>query len=74
MSDKFFHESNPTSALRSWVLWQMLRGMGYAALFALAIGLIFGALWAVGQILPEESKQAPSPYSQLMDESSVQLV
>ncbi len=66
MSDKFYHESEPTSALRSWVLWQMLRGMGYAAVFVVTIAVILGGLWAIGQILPEESKQAPSPYSQLI--------
>jgi hypothetical protein len=65
MSDKYYHEGNTTSALRSWVMWQMLRGMGWAALFVLAIGLTLGAVWAVGQLLPAESKTAPSPYTQL---------
>ena len=65
MSEKFYHESDPASALRSWVMWQMLRGMGYGALFVLTLAVILGGLWGIGQILPEESKQAPSPYSQL---------
>jgi glucose uptake protein GlcU len=39
--------------------------MGWAALFLFTIGLIYGAIWAVGQILPEESKTAPSPFGAL---------
>lgn len=66
MSDKYYTETDTTSALRSWVMWQMLRGMGWAALFVLAIGLALGAIWAVGQLLPAESKTAPSPYGQMM--------
>ncbi len=66
MSDNFYHEGNSTSSMRSWVMWQMLRGMGYAALFVLAIGLVYGALSIISSLLPEESKQAPSPYSQLL--------
>jgi hypothetical protein len=46
-------------------MWQMLRGMGWAALFVFAIGLMYGAIWAVGQMLPDESKTAPSPYGAL---------
>lgn len=65
MSDNLYIETNKTSAIRSWIMWQMLRGMGWAALFVLVIGVIYGAIWAVGQILPEESKQAPSPYGAL---------
>ncbi len=73
MSDKYYQEGNTTSALRAWVMWQMLRGMGWAALFVLAISLTLGAIWAVGQILPPESKTAPAPYSQLQ-QGAVALV
>jgi hypothetical protein len=65
MSDNFYTETNRTSAIRSWIMWQMLRGMGWAALFLFTIGLIYGAIWAVGQFLPEESKTAPSPFGAL---------
>lgn len=65
MSDKYYEYSNPTSALRSWVLWQMLRGMGYAALFLAAIALFLGVIWGIGQLLPPESKTAPAPYTQI---------
>jgi len=66
MSDKYYTEKDTTSALRSWVMWQMLRGMGWAALFVLAIGLVLGGIWAVGQVLPADSKTAPSPYGQMI--------
>jgi Intrinsic membrane protein PufX len=73
MSDKYYDEGNSTSALRSWVMWQMLRGMGWAALFVLAIGLVLGGIWAVGQMLPADSKTAPSPYGALAKPALVQL-
>ncbi|MCF8511263.1 MAG: RC-LH1 core complex protein PufX [Rhodobacteraceae bacterium] len=65
MSDNFYTETNRTATIRSWIMWQMLRGMGWAAAFVFAVGVIFGAIWAVGQILPDESKTAPSPYGAL---------
>jgi hypothetical protein len=65
MSDNFYTETNRTATIRSWIMWQMLRGMGWAALFVFAIGLMYGAIWAVGQMLPDESKTAPSPYGAL---------
>lgn len=64
MPDKYFDHGDTTTALRSWILWNMLRGMGWAAAFVLAIGLTLGAIWAVGQLLPAESKQQPSPFTQ----------
>jgi hypothetical protein len=65
MSGKYYETSDTTTALRSWILWQMLRGMGMAALFVAAIGLVLVAIWAVGEILPPESKTQPSPFTQL---------
>lgn len=74
MSHNYTGESNTTSSLRSWVMWQMLRGMGWAALFVIAIGLSLTAIWVVGQMLPAESKTAPSPYGQiLISPSGVQV-
>ncbi len=53
--------------LRSWGLFEMMRGGGYALMFCLAIGAFFAVLWLVGALLPEASKQAPGPmpYSQI---------
>ena len=65
MSDKYYHEGNATSALRSWVMWQMLRGMGYAALFVGVIALFYAVLLGISALLPPESKQAPAPMGQL---------
>jgi uncharacterized membrane protein len=39
----------------------MLSGAGKAALFVITIGVLLGAIYLVSQVLPEESKQAPSP-------------
>ncbi|MEY4696403.1 MAG: hypothetical protein RIT14_831 [Pseudomonadota bacterium] len=61
IDDKFLNQK-PGTALRSWALYQMLAGAGYAAIFVLAIAAILGGLWGVSLLLPEESKQAPSPY------------
>ena len=65
MSDNYFNEPHKTSALRSWVMWQMLRGMGWAALFVVALGVMYGVVWGIGQMLPDASKEAASPYGAL---------
>ena len=64
MSDDYFNEGR-TASLAYWGLGQMLKGAGYAAAFVIAIGLTLTVIWAVGLLLPEESKQAPSPYGAL---------
>ncbi len=65
MFDNLYTESNKTTAIRSWIMWQMLRGMGWAALFVFAIGVTLGVIWGIGQMLPAASKEAPSPYTSL---------
>ena len=67
MSDKsYFHEPNPLVQLRIWALGQMLWGAFLAAVFLVAILAFLYAIWGVGLLLPEESKQAPSPYAALV--------
>ncbi len=39
----------------------MVACAGWAALFVLAVGALMLAVWGVGLLLPEESKQAPDP-------------
>lgn len=65
MSDKFYSEPNEASAMRSWVMWQMLRGAGWAAVFVLVLAVTYGVIWGIGQLLPDASKEAPSPYGAL---------
>ncbi len=67
MNDKPYYEQDQATMLRSWVLGQMLRGAGYAAIVVLGIGLTLWVIHLVGLLLPEESKQAPSPYSYLIE-------
>jgi hypothetical protein len=63
MSDNYFDEGR-AAMLRSWVLGQMLRGAGFAAILVFGIGLLLYAIYLVGLLLPEESKQAPAPMPQ----------
>ena len=62
MSDKYYSEPDESAALRSWVLWQMLRGAGFAALAVFALGLVLWGIWGFSHLLNERSKQMPSPY------------
>ena len=64
MSDNYFDEGRK-SALAYWGLGQMLKGAGFAAAFVIAIGVVLTAIWAFSLLLPEQSKQAPSPYGAL---------
>lgn len=49
------------SRLSAEVTYLMLKGAGYAAIFVIAIGLIYAVTYGVGLLLPEESKTAPDP-------------
>lgn len=68
MAEHDYIQESPTQRLRNWVLSEMMRGAGYALAFLLAIGVIYGVIWGVGQLLPSESKNAPPPmpYSSLI--------
>jgi len=61
----YFHEKNPTTQLRVWVLGQMLWGGFMASIVVVGTVLTLVGIWAVGLLLPEESKQAPSPYGSI---------
>ena len=65
MQEKPYYHQSERDTLRSWVLSQMLRGAGWAAVLVLGIWLIFMALWVVGEFLPAQSKQMPSVYGTL---------
>ncbi|MDP3194907.1 RC-LH1 core complex protein PufX [Tabrizicola sp.] len=64
MPNDYFEETKQTN-LVFWSLGQMLKGAGYAAAFVIAISLALWAIYLVGLLLPEESRQTPSPYGAL---------
>lgn len=64
MPNDYFNESRQTG-LAFWGLGQMLKGAAYAAAFLIAIVLFVWAIYLVGLLLPEESRQTPSPYGSL---------
>ncbi|MBS3981019.1 MAG: RC-LH1 core complex protein PufX [Rhodobacteraceae bacterium] len=64
MPNDYFEETKQTN-LVFWSLGQMLKGAGYAAAFVIAIGLALWAIYLVGLLLPEESRQTPSPFGAL---------
>jgi hypothetical protein len=61
MSEKPYWEERPAVMLRTWVLGQMLRGAGYAAVVVFGIGLVLYAIYLLGLLLPADSKTAPDP-------------
>lgn len=70
MSDKpYFHEPNATIHLRVWALGQMIWGAFLAGVVLLGIAAVVLAIYVVSLLLPEQSKQAPSPYSAVIVES-----
>jgi len=54
--------------LRADITALMLKGAGYAAIFCLATWFVIWAIYAVGLLLPPESKERPdpTPYSLLV--------
>lgn len=66
MSERnLFDEQSPVIRLRVWALGQMVWGAFLGGVFLAVIAAFAIAIWVVGQLLPEESKQAPSPYGAL---------
>jgi Na+/H+ antiporter NhaC len=51
--------------LRGWVLAQMMRGAGYAAVVVLGVALVIWAIYGVGLLLPAESRETPPPMGAL---------
>lgn len=64
MPNDYFNESKQTG-LVFWSLGHMLKGALYAAAFVIAISLFIWAIYLIGHLLPEESRQTPSPYAAL---------
>ena len=54
--------------LRADVLALMLKGAGYAAIACLVVGLLIWVTYGIGQLLPEQSKEAedPTPFSYIL--------
>lgn len=66
MSERnLFEEQNHTIRLRVWALGQMVWGAFLGGVFLAVIAAFAIAVWIVSQLLPEQSKQAPSPYGTL---------
>lgn len=56
------------SAIKGFVLAEMMRGAGYAALFVVTVGVCLWGIYLLGLLLPEDSKLAPPPmpYSEVL--------
>jgi photosynthetic reaction center PufX protein len=66
MSDEHLYEGQShVIRLRVWVLGQMVWGAFIAGAVLLGIVAFLAVVWVVSQLLPEQSKQMPSPYSAL---------
>ncbi len=63
MTQKAYYlpEGRPRDAIRTFVFTEMLRGAMYGAVLFFGVILLIAAIWSVGLLLPEESKQAPGP-------------
>jgi hypothetical protein len=62
MFDNLYEGQSHVIRLRVWALGQMVWGAFLAGAFLAVIGGVLFAVWVVSQMLPEQSKQAPSPY------------
>ena len=61
MAKDYIEESRQTT-LAFWGLGQMMKGAFYGAVFLVAVGVLMWAVYLIGLLLPEESRQTPSPY------------
>jgi len=61
MSDDYFTTTR-TQQLNVWVAAQMLKGAGWAAAVLIGTALTIWAIYGIGLLLPEASRETPSPY------------
>ncbi|WFE76798.1 RC-LH1 core complex protein PufX [Roseinatronobacter sp. S2] len=68
MAEHDYIRQTPSERIRNWILYEMLRGAGYAASVLVGIGVIIALIHIVSLFLPDESKNAPPPmpYSQMI--------
>jgi len=71
-----YYSQDPRGALKNFVLGEMMRGAGYAALFIAGVLALLFAVWGVGLLLPADSKNAPPPmpYSAVMAPADIAQV
>jgi hypothetical protein len=75
MTDKpYYHEPNDTIHLRVWALGQMVWGAFLAGAGLLAIVAVLAVIYGLGLLLPEESRQTPSPYGAVVVEVTEAVV
>ncbi len=60
--------------LRVWALGQMVWGAFIAGAGIAAIAAILVVVWVIGLLLPEQSKQMPSPYGEVQIVHAVEVV
>ena len=60
--------------LRVWALGQMVWGAVLAGVGLAVIAAILLATWVVGLLLPEQSKQMPSPYGEVQIVRTIEVV
>ncbi|MCF1710679.1 RC-LH1 core complex protein PufX [Tabrizicola sp. J26] len=66
MADEHLYEGQShVIRLRIWALGQMVWGAFMAGVWLAVVAAFLLVLWVVSQLLPEQSKQAPSPYGAL---------
>lgn len=66
MSDEQLYEGQShIIRLRVWALGQMVWGAFMAGVVLAGIAAFIAVVWVISQLLPEQSKQMPSPYGAL---------
>ncbi len=61
MAEHDYIQETTGARIRNWILYEMLRGAGYAAVVLVTIGVTIGVIYLVGLLLPAESRDAPPP-------------
>ena len=72
--DNFYDTQSPVIRMRVWALGQMVWGAFMAGAVLLAIAVVLLVIVVISHLLPDRSKQMPSPYSALQIERLVEAV
>ncbi|MBI1170410.1 hypothetical protein GC209_03320 [bacterium] len=71
--DNFYDHQSPVIRMRVWALGQMVWGAFMAGVVLFVIAVFIFAIWVVSHVLPDRSKQMPSPYGALQIERLIEV-
>ena len=72
--DWYLEDAGSKPSLYGWIFQQMAVGASYAAILLFGLIALILIIFAIGQLLPEDSKTAPAPMPQIESSLTVEQI